>query len=661
MTAVEDALGRVARTAYDPANRPVAASDPLGRTTHTAYDDLDRVTRVTGPSGKGVVLAYDDVGNLTDVTDPREVVIERRTYDAMNRVKTRTDANDRVWSYTYDANGNLATVTDPKLQVTRYVHDPLDRLVQVTDADGRVTRLTYDAAGRLARVEDSASGATVYQYDDLDRLTRELSDRGTIEYAYNDAGELTERTVNGGDPTAYAYDLAGRIKTITFRGRAVSYTYDGAGRLSRKTLPNGIAQVYAFDDADQLTSLSYRDAADAEIDRIDYGYDPAGQRVLKNHEQGLANQETPLVATYDDANRMVTFNGHTLAYDANGNLTRRDTAEGPVTYTWNARDELIAIAGPHGTASFAYDHLGRRIEKTVNGITTGYLYHGAQAIAELNGASLSATYHVGLAIDEVVARYTDEGSRSLLTDALGSVVALSDETGMVSTRYGYSPYGETADAGEENDNPLKYTGREDDGSGVYYYRARYYDPELKRFISVDPIGLAGGVNVYAYVGGNPLGAVDPTGLTAVDDVVGGVGSYFRGIYGTFRYAARRSGFMGKCEKGRAELEGQILLDILEELNHDPSIRAAAISAAKEYARRHPARVGARLATGAAVSLGLGRAGIGGSVLGVTFAIAAVNGNIRDAIERGAGANQFMEEIIGGAIPEDVISPNCKCP
>ena len=258
--------------------------------------------------------------------------------------------------------------------------------------------------------------------------------------------------------------------------------------------------------------LSYRDAADTEIDRIDYAYDPAGQRILKDHEQGLANQETPLVATYDDANRMVTFNGHALTYDANGNLTRRDTAEGPVTYTWNARDELVAIAGPHGTASFAYDHLGRRIEKTVNGVTTGYLYHGAQAIAELNGTSIAAAYHVGLAIDEVVARYTDEGERSLLSDALGSVVALADETGMVSTRYGYSPYGETAEAGEENDNPLKYTGREDDGTGVYYYRARYYDPELKRFVSVDPIGLAGGVNVYAYVGNNPLDQIDPHGL-----------------------------------------------------------------------------------------------------------------------------------------------------
>ncbi|QKT03787.1 RHS repeat-associated core domain-containing protein [Ectothiorhodospiraceae bacterium 2226] len=205
------------------------------------------------------------------------------------------------------------------------------------------------------------------------------------------------------------------------------------------------------------------------------------------------------------------FNGHALHYDPNGNLVERETDAGSVYYTWDAGDRLIAIQGPHGYAAFRYDHAGRRIEKTVNGHSVQYLYDGLQAVAELQGGALGAVYHTGLMIDEVLARYSAEGDRAHLTDLLGSVLALTDEDGSVSTRYHYSPYGEVLSAGEASDNPLQYTGRENDQTGLYYYRARYYDPVLKRFVSRDPIGLGGGLNFYAYVGGSPIGYVDPEG------------------------------------------------------------------------------------------------------------------------------------------------------
>jgi RHS repeat-associated protein len=102
--------------------------------------------------------------------------------------------------------------------------------------------------------------------------------------------------------------------------------------------------------------------------------------------------------------------------------------------------------------------------------------------------------------------------RHYLADALGSVTALADENGAVKTTYSYDPFGQVAAGGEASDNPFQYTGRENDGTGLYYYRARYYSPELQRFISEDPIGLAGGVNYYAYAGNSPLSHVDPVGL-----------------------------------------------------------------------------------------------------------------------------------------------------
>jgi RHS repeat-associated protein len=112
----------------------------------------------------------------------------------------------------------------------------------------------------------------------------------------------------------------------------------------------------------------------------------------------------------------------------------------------------------------------------------------------------------------VIARYTSAGTRTYLTDALGSVIAQTNDQQAVQNFYGYTPYGETQALGPDEGNPIQYTARENDGTALYFYRARYYDPVLKRFVSEDPIGLGAGTNVYAYVGGDPIGFTDPDGL-----------------------------------------------------------------------------------------------------------------------------------------------------
>jgi RHS repeat-associated protein len=165
-------------------------------------------------------------------------------------------------------------------------------------------------------------------------------------------------------------------------------------------------------------------------------------------------------------------------------------------------------------ASFQYDAFDRRIQKTIGGKTTTYLYDGDDPIQETQGTDIRPIL-TGLAIDERFARDETAGRRYFLTDALGSTIALTDETGTITQTYAYEPYGETTATGT-SDNPYQYTGRENDGTGLYYYRARYYSPGLKRFVSEDPLGLAAGLNAYAYVGGNPLGFVDPLGLSERD-------------------------------------------------------------------------------------------------------------------------------------------------
>jgi RHS repeat-associated protein len=121
-------------------------------------------------------------------------------------------------------------------------------------------------------------------------------------------------------------------------------------------------------------------------------------------------------------------------------------------------------------------------------------------------------------LDEIFGEVTASATTSYFTDALGSTVALTDGSGSTTAAFTYEPYGKSSKTGA-GDTPFRYTGRDDDGTGLYYYRARYYHPQLARFVTEDPIGLLGGPNLYAYVAGNPLSYGDPLGLTEQDIIL----------------------------------------------------------------------------------------------------------------------------------------------
>ena len=160
-----------------------------------------------------------------------------------------------------------------------------------------------------------------------------------------------------------------------------------------------------------------------------------------------------------------------------------------------------------------YDALGRRESKTISGTATNFLYDGLNLEQELNGTTPTVNYLTGANIDKTLSRTDSSGTESYLSDNLGSTLALTTSTGAIATSYSYEPYGNTTASGTSSTNALQYTGRENDGDALYYYRARYYDPVYSRFVSEDPIGLAGGINGYAYAGGNPIIDVDPLGLS----------------------------------------------------------------------------------------------------------------------------------------------------
>lgn len=565
VTSVTDPLNHTTTYAYNSAGQQVSITDPLNQTTQYVYENGDLVG-VTDPSGQTATAFLDNAGRLRSLKTPLGKAF-RYEYDAMNRPVKATDAAGGINEFTYDANGNLLTVKDARNNVTSFTYDSMNRLTsrtdplsrtdtyeydalgkvkKFTDRRGKVMTITYDArgratfvgygttvsggvtsyessisyefdsAGRLAEVTDSAAGTITYAFDNFDRMTSKTTPHGTISYTYDTAGRRTSMTVSGQATIYYTYDHADRVTQISKGLTTVGFTYDNGDRLASVTWANGIVIEYTHDQNSNLTAITYKQGSTVLGD-LTYEYDAHGRRTKMGGSfarVGLPQAMTS--ATYDAGNQMTQRDGVSLTYDNSGNLT----SDGSNTYTWNARSQLSSLSGPSLSATFQYDGVGNRTGKTVNSTATNYLYDVADVVQELSGTTPIANVLSG-GVDNVLSRTDAAGTRTPFTDVLGSTLALVDDSGTVQTEYTYDAFGNTSATGSASGNSAKFTGRDDDGTGLYYYRARYYSPKLQRFISQDPIGYAGGdLNLYAYVRNDPVNYQDPRGLWPTREFAG---------------------------------------------------------------------------------------------------------------------------------------------
>ncbi|WP_029922947.1 RHS repeat-associated core domain-containing protein [Nevskia soli] len=522
-----DALGRKMVVRTDAVGRTIGTVNPLGAQYSTAYDSLNRIINSVDPNGSQLQFGFDQNGNRTSHTDANNHVAAY-TFDAMNHVVTKTDSLSFSESYGYDPIGHLIRRIDRKQQVSGWTYDGLGRVTQagfgatVANPTAYTSTIsqTWDAGDRLTQVVDSANGTIGRSYDALDRMTQETTVQGTVNYTYDAGGRRTSMTVQGQPTVNYTWDNANRLSQIQQAAGAsngniaqiVTFQYDNANRRTLTILANGVHVAYAYDAANQLSGITYTQTNGGLIGNLAYGYDLAGHRTSVSGS--LANVNLPAAiasGVYNANNQLAQWNGVTYSYDANGNLLNDSSR----TYTWNARDQLTSLAGI-SSASFQYDAVGRRIGKNIGGATTGYLYDGGNFVQEKNGAGATAAITANLltgGTDETFVRMTSTSINTPLLDAMGSTIAETNTAQAIITNYSYDPYGATTQSGISTGSSQQYAGRENDSTGLYYNRARYYSPAAGRFTQEDPIGWASRqANNYAYVGGNPVTRTDPYGL-----------------------------------------------------------------------------------------------------------------------------------------------------
>lgn len=618
-TVTDDDGNILTKNTWDAMDRLTETTDAEGNVTTYSYDSLDRVTKaVSGLNGSGTgnTYTYDKDGRLLSVTDAAGGTVSRTydergnvtsltdacggkssySYDSMNRITSLTNAIGGTETYAYNARGLLEEKQDAKGEKTQYTYDAAGRIIKQKDALGAIT-YTYDKNGNILTVSDK-NGAVTRTYDAMNRVTSVTDYEGrTVKYGYDQLGNRISITYPGGEKVRYAYNGNGTLSSVTDPdGNTTYYSYDKRGNLTETKRSDGSVETCTYDKSGRLTSITDATASGEVISSYEYTYDEAGNIVYiegvgttpesisetasGQTTEGTAalteaeKQAVSIAMTYDADNRLITYGGEAVTYDANGNMLHGPLNGEMADFTYDCRNRLIKVTEADGTVTaYEYDAENIRTASVTGGIRREYI---TDREAEYSQVLVKTEYE-----KNAFGRYTKEREQTLYTyglgltgekrkggDAyyyhynhLGSTTAVTDKSGAIIYRFFYGTYGELTDITNGEGRSLKYSeavkeltseytlselaeaagleylyngqyGVGTDGSGLYYMRARYYDQDIKRFTNRDVVSgeadNSQSLNRYAYVQGNPVSLTDPFGLCP--DSSSAFKNFCKGIY-----------------------------------------------------------------------------------------------------------------------------------
>ncbi len=461
--------------------------------------------------------------------------------NSQNRLQKIVYPDSRTIFYYYDEAGNIVKIADTAFGNIIYQYDLLDRPEKVSMPNAKALSYAYDRVGNRRRVSYPSGEVIFYNYNKNNQLSEIILDAGKIRFEYDKAGRLLHKIFPSGCIINYTYNAAGRLiglKTTDYNNTilfAFSYDIDAMGNclgITKTTGNSNSRSQFIYDPLYRLIKIEYPDG-----NKIKYKYDHIGNRLsmksssiprmpVSFFSKGLGALGILLNKVsyqYNSNNRLLKAGDTVFKYDENGNLLERKV-DGKITrYAYTYENRLIKIDYHDGTFSqYTYDALGRRIRKRYpDGKTISYLYDGQNLIQEVNDKGyVIVAYIYDLGIDHPISIFREEKTYFYLHDHNGSVIALTDEGGKIVVQYEYDAWGNIIKEAGNIPNPFRFTGREwDEESGLYYYRARYYDPSIGRFISKNPspgsLTNPQSLNEYSYAYNNPLSYIDPFGVSAI--------------------------------------------------------------------------------------------------------------------------------------------------
>jgi RHS repeat-associated protein len=517
-------------------------------------------TAAPNPSHNTTAYGFDPNGNLTSWTDVNGHTTQNG-FDLANELNSEIlPAGGPTQTHTYDSAGNLTSLLDFNGKTTSYTYDSLNRLLTVTPDStlGDVaTSFTYTSTSRRATMTD-ASGTTTYTYDGSDRLITKATPEGTLNYTYDSAGNLASlassnangasvsytwgalnklasvvdnRLPSGQNTTTYTYDVNENLATVTYpNGLQATLAYDGLSRItgfnSGKTSysyqlgatgnrtsvqeSTGRSLNWNYDGIFRLTNENISNDPTGNNGGVGYGLDPVGNRLALS--SGLAKILSS-TSSFDANDRLASE-----TYDNNGNTL---TSGGKV-FKYDFANRLKSMNS--GAVTLVYDGDGNRVAKTVAGATTQYLVDDLnptglpQVVDELVNGSVQRTYTYG---SQRISQYQNISGPWTPSfygyDGGFHVRLLTDITGAVTDTYDYDAFGSLVNSTGSTPNNYLYRGEQWDAHlGLYYLRARYYNPGTGRFLSRDQhqntVKHPRTLHRYLYSSSDPVNRKDPKGL-----------------------------------------------------------------------------------------------------------------------------------------------------